>query len=63
MVHIHRFLALKTIDVDIIQERTAKRLVSVGKSYDLKHENEVDPGTASLGSWMTRREKVQSDTE
>ena len=63
MVHIHRFLALKTIDVDIIQERTAKRLVNVGKAYDLKPANEVDPGTASLGSWITRREQAQSDSE
>jgi hypothetical protein len=63
VVHIHRFLALKTIDVDITQERTAKRLVFEGGVYDLKPEEEVDPETPSLGSWMTRREKAQSDTE
>ncbi|KAH0533931.1 hypothetical protein GP486_008950, partial [Trichoglossum hirsutum] len=74
VVHIHRFLALKTIDVDVIQERTAKRLTAVGgggggeeeeerEEYDLKPEDEVDPDAPSLGSWMTRREKVMSDSE
>jgi hypothetical protein len=56
-------LALKTIDVDIIQERTTKRLVNIGERYDLKPENEIDPNTPSLGSWMTRRENVMSDTD
>jgi hypothetical protein len=63
VVHIHRFLALKTIDVDVIQERTAKRLTTDGEGYGLKPEDEVDPDAPSLGSWMTRREKAMSDTE
>ncbi|KAI9780338.1 MAG: hypothetical protein M1839_006761 [Geoglossum umbratile] len=63
VVHIHRFLALKTIDIDITQERTAKRLVFEGGLCDLKPEEEVDPETPSFGSWMTRREKAQSDTK
>ena len=45
-VHIYQFLSLNTIDVDIIEERTGKRLVNENGGYRLRKI--TDPERATL---------------
>lgn len=40
-VRIYRYLALKTIDVDIIQGRAQKKLALVGGKWGLHHERAI----------------------
>ncbi|KAI9877173.1 MAG: hypothetical protein M1830_004631 [Pleopsidium flavum] len=41
LVHIYRFLSLKTIDIDILQERTQKKLAKVNGRWGLYSESEI----------------------
>ena len=68
MVHIHRFAALKTIEVDVLQEREQKTLVK----KKLHRKRKVDEmsegggaeggGAESSGDWLLVREDEMDDT-
>ena len=62
MVHVYRFLALKSIDVDIVQEREEKTLVK----KDLKENNAAELrglGTrGSEGEWLLVEESAIEDS-
>ncbi|KAI9808767.1 MAG: hypothetical protein M1825_003920 [Sarcosagium campestre] len=61
-VYIHRFLSLKTIDVDILEERTPgnKKLVKLGEDdFHLRPRRENDDALESFGSGgMSRKARI-----
>ncbi|KAI9675585.1 MAG: hypothetical protein M1817_000951 [Caeruleum heppii] len=58
-VHIYRFVSLKTIDVDILEMRSHKRLVKVGDSYELRNPSEVPKDAPSLGAGGLKNQFVE----
>lgn len=62
-VHIYRFAALKTIEVDILQEREQKTLVKKKLHRKRKAaEMSEDGGAESSGDWVLVREDEIDDT-
>ena len=63
MVHIHRFAALKTIEVDILQEREQKTLVKKKLHRKRKVDEMSEGGGAEFsGDWLLVREDEMDDT-
>ncbi|KAI9836785.1 MAG: hypothetical protein M1819_000950 [Sarea resinae] len=63
-VHIHHFLSLKTIDVNILQERKSKRLVQLGNDYKLldKDDPRVE-GADELGTKELAKHRSYASSE
>ncbi len=57
LVHIYHFVSLKTIDVDILEERTGKKIVQGGSTgkYELKKVTDAErKSLPSLGGQAVR---------
>ncbi|KAI9820425.1 MAG: hypothetical protein M1832_003758 [Thelocarpon impressellum] len=53
LVHIYRFLSLKTIDVDILESRTKKKLEKVGDGFELVERSSGEDGKEGEGKAET----------
>jgi len=62
-VHIYRFLSLKTIDVDIIQGRTQKKLAKVNGSWGLFNESAVPKNDKEEWGGSFVKAQYLSDTD
>ncbi|KAI9805360.1 MAG: hypothetical protein M1833_005813 [Piccolia ochrophora] len=64
VVHVYHFLSLKTIDVDILENKSRKKLVRVDESYELRKESDIDPDAMdTLGSGPAQKGHDASDHE
>ena len=63
IVHIYRFLSLKTIDVDIIEERTGKMLVKENGGFNLRKVTDAERGDLEAQGGGAVRSQTFSDSE
>ena len=47
-MHVYRFVSLKSIDVDILEQREAKKLVERGGEFALMAEKDLLPGEENV---------------
>lgn len=62
-VRIYRYLALKTIDVDIIQVRAQKKLAFVGGKWGLYHERAIPESEKQDWGGGTMKAQYLSDED